>query len=98
VFNNDVRISFIILQVDVVSGLELFDQGVFQQKSILFGADDGKLDMVNVFYQSPGLVVIMKLDEIGADPLAEALGFSYVNKFSFFAVILVNTGLKGYSM
>jgi hypothetical protein len=77
-FDNDIRIGLIVLKVDIIPGLKLFNEGVFQQKGILFGIYNGKFDVVDALYQLMGLIGRKGFDKIRAHPFAEAFGLTYI--------------------
>jgi hypothetical protein len=53
---------------------------------------------VDVVYQLPGFVVVVVLDEIGGNALAEAFGFADVQQFPAGVEIFIDAGLSGNGM
>jgi hypothetical protein len=51
VLNDDIRISLIVLQVNIEKWLKLLDKRVFEKKGILLRIDNGKFNLPDAFYQ-----------------------------------------------
>ena len=82
--DTDERVGFVILQVDIITGLKLLNQGILQQERILFTFNDRKLNMMRMAYHGPGLEVLMLfIPEIGRQSMPEAFGFTDINHCAF---------------
>jgi hypothetical protein len=91
----DVGVTFIIFQADIVFGLVLLDEGVFQKQGFqftfsgdnfnicYFAAQVGRLDGIDIFM------------ELGTDPAAQINGFADVNDLVRFVFMDVDAGLDG---
>ena len=91
--NNKVGIGFIVLEVDVVAGLELLDQIVFKNQRLNLRGGDNNLKILNMGDQyqcfSEKLLCIA---EVGANPVTEVLGFADVDYPATCISELVNPG------
>nr|GFD30289.1 hypothetical protein [Tanacetum cinerariifolium] len=74
-----VRIRFAVFEQDVVLGLVLLDEVVFEQKRIRFRVDDGELDALDVLDQLLRFLVVVLLGEVRRDALAQIHGFAHVD-------------------
>ncbi len=90
----EVGVGFAILQQDVVLGLVLLDEVVFEQESVGFAVDDGKLQALDVADQLLGFLVVVLLGEVAAHALAQVDGLAHVND-ALVVEILVHAGLVG---
>ena len=89
----DPGVGLAVLQEDVVAGLVLLDEVVFQQQGVGLGLHDGVLhvrypaDQQARFHAEPGGV-----HEILVYPLVEVLRLAYVNYSPFVIVVAIDAG------
>ena len=76
--NGDVRIALVVLEVDVVARLMLFDKVVFQQQCIPFGIRDDGTNICDFSHHGGNARAVIVLREIRTDPFAQILGFADV--------------------
>ncbi len=89
--NADKRVRFAVFQEYVILGLVLLNQVIFQQKSIAFGIDNGKLNVADVGNEFLGFFVVLRgFIEIAAHPLPDIHRFAYVNNLVAFVEKLIN--------
>jgi hypothetical protein len=96
IFQDDIGIGFVVLQVDIVFGLELFDKGILQQKSVLLGIYYGEFYPFYSLDEFIGFVAGIGFIKIRADPLPEAFGLSYIQQRSLCIIVFVYTGMGRY--
>ena len=88
---DDIRICFIVFQINIKQRLVLFDEGIFQKKGILFRIDDGKFDFGNAFYQLMRFIAAQRFIKIGTDPFADIFCFADIYQLVGGIKILINT-------
>ena len=95
-FNNDIRIGLIVFQVNVEPGLIVLDKRVLQQKSIMLGTGNGKLNAPDKLHQPAGFMVIYILVEIRRHPLAQVFGLAHIQQLLGSPKVFITTRLMGY--
>ena len=88
--NGDVRIAFVVLEIDVVARLMLFDQIVFQQQCIPFGIRDDGAYVRDFAHHGGDACAVVVLREIRADPFTQILGFADVENLTILIYMLVH--------
>ena len=77
---DDPRIGLVVFEQDVVTGLQLLDERVFEQQGVGFAVDDDVADFGDLPDQHPYFGrMLLVLHEVGGDALAQALGFADVD-------------------
>jgi hypothetical protein len=90
VLDDDIGVGLIVLQVDVEQGLELFDEGVLKQKSILFGVHYGKLYLPNPFYQFVGFETALGFIKIRTYAFTDMLCLAYIKQAAIDIIVFIN--------
>jgi hypothetical protein len=73
----DVRVSLVVAQQDVIAGLVLFDQVVFERQRFLLVINVNEIDVASFVDQRTGLDVGQTLiQEVAADPGAKVFGLA----------------------
>ena len=89
----DPGIGLRVLEQDVVPGLVLLDEVVFQQQGIRLGSHDRKLGVGDLRDQDAGLAVEpLRRDEILGDPLVQVLRLAYIDDIPLGVIVAVDTG------
>ena len=94
-FDDDPGIGLVVLQVDIVTRLMLFDQAVLQQQRLEFILGDHRSDIRDLLNHDPGAATAQVLVEIRGNPLFEALGLTDVEDASVLIQMLIDPGLVG---
>ena len=85
-----------ILEEDVVLGLVLLDEVVFQQEGIGFGVHHRELGIGNLAYQDAGFgVQALRGHEILRHTLVEVFGLAYINHRSLGVIVSIHAGGMG---
>jgi hypothetical protein len=87
--NGDVRIALIVLKVDVIAGLMLFDQIVFQEQRIPFGIRNNGPYICDFSHHGRDACAVVVFREIRTDPFAQILCFANVENLSILVHVLV---------
>ena len=78
--NDDPRIGLVVLEQDVVARLQALDQGVLEQQRIGLAFHDDVADLDDLPHHDADLgTVLLRLHEVGGDPLAQALGLAHID-------------------
>ena len=78
--HDDPRVGLVVFEQDVVAGLQLLDERIFEQQGVGFAVDDDVADLDDLAHQHPHLGgMLLVLHEIGGDALAQALGLADVD-------------------
>jgi hypothetical protein len=72
------RIGFPVLQVNVIFGIMLFDEGVFQKQRLIFIGNNDGFNGFSVFYQNPGFYVLFP-GKIGDKPVPKHPGLTHID-------------------
>jgi hypothetical protein len=92
--DTDHRIGFAVLEVDVVLGSMLLDQGVFQEQGlVLVGHHDG-LNAPGMAYQGSGFDVLFA-GKIGIQTVTEYAGLTYIDDAPILIPHDINTAFQG---
>ncbi|MCY1222801.1 hypothetical protein D3C86_1445540 [compost metagenome] len=94
-FDTDPWIGLVVFQQDIVSGLELFYEVVFQKQGIGFCRNYNVPDRNNLADQDVGLAVIVQLVEIGRNALAQIFCFPHIQDLVFLVIILIHARSVG---
>ena len=78
----DIRVPLVVLQKDIVVRLVLFYQSIFKQQGLELGADEYRIEVVDLLYHG-GDFGKMGASEIGAHPVSESLGFADIYYIAF---------------
>jgi hypothetical protein len=89
----NIGIGFIIPQQDVVLGLMLLDQIVFEDQRLGFGMGNRKLDMMDMADQGPSFGTPRVTSKIGAQAFHQILGFTHIQNDSVLTQHPVNARL-----
>ena len=88
-----IRIGFVVAQQNVVFGLVLLDEVVFQGECFAFGVGHDELDVFDcVHHLVLALVEIARQLEIGSYAVPQRFGFSHVNRLIRSILIEVHAG------
>ena len=93
--DDDERVRFIVLELDVVKRLVLFDEAVFQQQRIGFRGRDEPLDVMDLGNEEPGLAVVVVLGEVAGDAFLQVFGLAHIKKAAVHIEVLVDARLLG---
>jgi len=91
----DPGIGFVVFEVDVVAGLVLFDEVVFQQEGIEFGFGDDGFDIGHLTGHHVNACAVVAFGEVRAHALLEVFGLAYVEYAAVRIQVLVYAGLVG---
>ncbi len=92
-FNDDVGISLIVLEVNVEARLIMLDKGVLQQEGIVLRVRDGEFYVIYEGDEAARLVVVVALSEVRGHALAQVFGLAYVQELLGAVVILIASRL-----
>ncbi len=96
VLDDDPRIAFAVLEQDIVSGLKLFDEVVFEQQSVGFAPYDDMPQVGDLTHHDLHFTgMVGSRYEIGAYAALEVLGFAHVYDDPFGVEELVHAGAVG---
>ena len=92
----EVRVRLVVAEQDVVLGLVLLDEAVFEQQRVELGVNDGELQPHNLRHHAARfLVVASRLVEVARNPVFQVLGLADVNQVAGFVEVAVHAGLVG---
>ena len=78
--HDDPRVGLVVFEQDVVAGLQLLDERIFEQQGVGFAVDDDVADLGDLAHQHPHLGgMLLVLHKIGGDALAQTLGLADVD-------------------
>ena len=83
-------VGLVVLEKDVVFGLELFYQYIFEEQSFAFAVDNGVFDVAYLADEDLCLAVEIVGQEIGTDSVFQAFGFANIDDGSVLVEIPVN--------
>ena len=96
--DDDGRVGLVVLQLDVVPRLVLFDEAVLEQQGIHLRLDHDEADVGDFLDEEPGLAVLVGLlAEVAGHPL-EALGLADVQQGALRIIVLVDPRLVGQAL
>ncbi len=90
------RIGLVVLQQDVVAGLVLLDEVVFEQQRIFVGRHHDVVDVLNLGHQYFCLPPVHAFHEIGGDAALQIFGLADVDDVFVLVEILVAPGRFGH--
>ncbi|MNY01682.1 hypothetical protein D3C86_1342240 [compost metagenome] len=92
ILDRNVGICLIIFKTDIVRWLEMLDQRVLQQESIMLIIRYRPFYMHNLVDQRMGLYIIDLFDKIRTDPFLQVLGLTHIQQLLPGIVITIHTG------
>ena len=96
VLDTDVGIGLVVLEVDVVARLELFDEVVFQDQRFGLGVGDDHFDVGDFADQDlQASVLRAALLEVGAHTVAQVFGLAHVKHRALGVFVLIDAGTGG---
>jgi hypothetical protein len=78
VFNNDIRVRFVIFKIDIKSWLKVFDQRILKKEGILFRIYNGELNMMYPAYKFMRFITAKIFEKIRAYPFSQIFSFTYI--------------------
>ena len=92
----DIRVAFVILELDVKMGLVFLDQVHFQDQGFQFGINDDPFNIADILYQMAGSGMLLGTGmEVGTHPVAQVIGFPHINHLPELVFHQVTTGFLG---
>ena len=92
----DIRISFIVLQTNVVLGTMFLDQVPLEDERLELGPDQDPFDMGNLAHQAARLLIMAGIRmEIRADAIFQTDGFADIDDRPFGVLHQVTAGFGG---
>ena len=89
--DDDGRVGFVVLEFNVVAGLMLFNQAVFQKKGVHFCGDDNELDVCDFLNEDLGFSVFeCLLVEVAGDTFFQVLCLADIQQFPVAVKVLVD--------
>ena len=86
------RISLVVLELNIVPRLVLFDEVVFEKQRVDFGLNNDELYVCDFLDQQSRLPVLVGFFiEVARDAFLQAFGFSDVQQFPLGVIMLVDT-------
>lgn len=90
-FDDDGRVGLVVFEFDVVPGLVLFDQAVFQKQGVHFCGDDNELNVCDLLNEYLGFSVFeCLLVEVAGDPFFQVFRLADVKQFAVAVKVLVD--------
>ena len=93
--HDDAGVGLAVLQQDVVLGVPLLDEVVFEQQRVFLGVHDDVLDVANVLHQALCLQVLVLFLEVRRYPALQPFCLAHVDDGARIVEILVAAGLVG---
>ena len=89
--DDDGRVGLVVLELDVVSRLVLFDEAVLEEQGVHLGGHHDEPDVGNLLDEQPGLAVLVGLlAEVAGHSLLEAFGLADVEQCALRIIVLIH--------
>ena len=87
------RVALVVLEKDVVAGLVVLDEGVFQHQRLKFRGDEDGVETIHLRYHGPGFGVVGRTAlEILGDPVFQFFCLAYVDDLTGFVHHQIDAG------